>query len=66
MPSMKLKYERCLTLRLDETLDDGLTEAAYDQRVSKAAWIRSAIRQSLVRNYSTRRPTAVRGNNNVR
>ena len=55
---MKLKYERCLTLRLDDTLDDLLTEAAYDRRTSKAAMIRSAIRQSLVASYSTRRATS--------
>jgi hypothetical protein len=46
---MKRKYEHCLTLRLDESLDDLLTEAAYDRRTSKASWIRMAIRQSLVR-----------------
>lgn len=43
----KPKYTECMTLRLEPHLDDLVTEAAYDRRTSKAAWIRSAIRRSL-------------------
>jgi predicted transcriptional regulator len=45
--SQKSKYSRCQTLRLDERLDDYVTEAAFERRTTKAAWIRAAIRQSL-------------------
>lgn len=36
-----------MTLRLDPRLDDLVTDAAYDARQSKAAWIRLAIERSL-------------------
>ena len=37
----------CMTLRLDQQLDDLVTEAAYDYSTSKSSWIRAAVRQSL-------------------
>ncbi len=37
----------CLTLRLDPATDDLVTEASYDRRMSKAAWIRMALRHCL-------------------
>jgi hypothetical protein len=37
----------CLTLRIEPQLDEILTEACWAHRTTKAAWIRSAIRQSL-------------------
>lgn len=40
-------FTHCLTLRLDQTTDELLTEAAYDRRTTKAAWIRAAIRRCL-------------------
>jgi hypothetical protein len=39
----------CLTLRIDPELDELISDASYDHRLSKAAWIRAAIRQSLTR-----------------
>ena len=44
--SQKPKNHR-MTLRLQPHLDELLTEVAYSRRTSKAALIRSAIRQSL-------------------
>lgn len=44
---MVRKRIHCLTLRLDPQLDELLTEVAFDQRTSKASWIRMAIRKSL-------------------
>jgi hypothetical protein len=35
------------TLRIAPQLDDMLTEACWDHRTTKAAWIRAAIRKSL-------------------
>jgi len=37
----------CLTLRIEPELDELVTEAAFDDRTSKASWIRMAIRQRL-------------------
>jgi predicted HicB family RNase H-like nuclease len=45
---MKHKPVHCLTLRIDPQLDDLITEASYDSRLSKNAWIRAAIRQTLI------------------
>jgi hypothetical protein len=36
-----------MTLRIDSQLDDILAEACWEHRMTKAAWIRAAIRQSL-------------------
>ena len=44
---MKRTYTHCLTLRIEATVDDLLTEAAFDRRLTKSDWIRSAIRQGL-------------------
>jgi predicted transcriptional regulator len=44
---MNRKYTQSMTLRLEPQIDALLTEAAYDRRTTKAAWIRSAIRQGL-------------------
>ena len=44
---MRNKYKHAMTLRIDEQLDDHLTDASYDAGMSKAAWIRRAIHQSL-------------------
>ena len=40
-------YTHCLTLRLTPDLDELLTEAAFDGRITKSDWIRVAIRQRL-------------------
>lgn len=40
-------FTRCQTLRLDQQLDDLLTEAAYDHRTSKSSYVRSALRNCL-------------------
>ena len=37
----------CLTLRIDQELDELISEIAYDYGVSKSSWIRSAVRQGL-------------------
>jgi hypothetical protein len=44
---MKHKHTHAMTLRLDPRLDDLVTDASYDKRLSKAAWIRRAIHASL-------------------
>lgn len=44
---MKQPKYHCLTLRLTRELDDLLTEASYDRRITKSDWIRAAIRRSL-------------------
>jgi predicted HicB family RNase H-like nuclease len=44
---MNRTYTRCLTLRIEPNIDDALTEAAHDRRITKSDWIRSAIRRSL-------------------
>jgi len=46
---MKTKFTHCLTLRIMPEMDSLVTEAAYDSRQSKTAWIRAAIRQRLGR-----------------
>ena len=43
----KTTFPRCQTLRLDGPLDDLLTEAAFEHRTSKSAYVRSAIRSRL-------------------
>jgi hypothetical protein len=63
---MKIKNSSCMTLRLPPQLDELVTEASYDHRMSKAAWIRMAIKGSLGVDYSTRRATAARGNTDGR
>jgi hypothetical protein len=42
----KNKYT-CMTLRLEPQLDQRLTEAAYDRRLTKTDWLRAAIRWGL-------------------
>jgi hypothetical protein len=44
---MKRTYIHCLTLRIEATVDELLTEAAFDRRITKSDWIRAAIRQGL-------------------
>ena len=44
---MNRTYTRCLTLRIEPNFDDLLTEAAYDRRLTKSDFIRSAIRHML-------------------
>jgi len=50
----KNKYTHCLTLRLESKLDELLTEAAYDRRITKSDWIRGAIRGSLKERSGTK------------
>jgi hypothetical protein len=45
--TMNRIYTHCLTLRLTPDLDELLTEAAFDGRITKSDWIRVAIRQRL-------------------
>lgn len=44
---MKTKHTQAMTLRLDPAIDDLLNEAAWRKHISKAAFIRGAIRQRL-------------------
>jgi predicted HicB family RNase H-like nuclease len=44
---MDRKNTCAFTLRITPELDEQITEAAYDRRMSKASWIRMAIRQCL-------------------
>ena len=44
---MKRTYTHCLTLRIEPNIDELLAEAAFDRRITKSDWIRSAIRQGL-------------------
>jgi hypothetical protein len=44
---MKRKLTHCLTLRILPELDLLVTDAAFDARLSKAAFIRRAIHASL-------------------
>ncbi len=44
---MNRTYTRCLTLRIEPNVDDLLAEAAYDRRLTKSDFIRSAIRHIL-------------------
>lgn len=44
---MKPKNSHAMTLRLDPRLDELLTDASYDARLTKAAFIRRAIHTSL-------------------
>jgi predicted HicB family RNase H-like nuclease len=53
------KYPHCMTLRIEPKVEELLTAAAFDRRVTKSDWIRSAIRQSL-RDQSTRKTTGAR------
>ena len=41
------KKTHALTLRIDETLDDMLADASYEQGVSKSKWIRQALLHRL-------------------
>lgn len=40
-------HTHCLTLRIEPQLDNALTDACWARRTTKAAWIRTAIRNSL-------------------
>jgi len=57
---MNRTYTRCLTLRIEPSVDDLLTEAAYDRHLTKADWIRTAIRRSLTDDESTNTRKAIR------
>ena len=45
---MNKRHDHSMTLRLDERLDQRLTDASYDAHMTKAAWIRQALHQSLI------------------
>lgn len=45
--SKKPTHTHAMTIRIEEDVNDALTEQCWASRVSKAAWIRAAIRQSL-------------------
>jgi hypothetical protein len=51
---MNRTYTRCLTLRIEPNVDDLLTEAAYDRRLTKSDWIRAAIRRGLATRETTK------------
>jgi len=44
---MKKNNYHCLTLRIEPQLDEALTEACWEHRMTKAAYCRCALRQSL-------------------
>ena len=44
---MKTKLNHCQTLRTSAATDSLICDAAYEARLSKAAWIRLAIERSL-------------------
>jgi predicted HicB family RNase H-like nuclease len=50
---MNNNYTHCMTLRLEPRLEEMITEAAYDRRVSKSDWIRDAIRRGLAAQRNT-------------
>lgn len=58
----KSRFPRCQTLRLDERLDDLVTEVAFDRRTTKAAWIRAAIRHGI----ANERMNSIRHNSGAR
>lgn len=57
---MNRTYTRCLTLRIEPNVDDLLAEAAYDRRLTKSDWIRTAIRRGLTDHESTNTRRAIR------
>jgi len=48
---MKTKFTHALTLRIDTTINELLTEAVWERQTSKAQFIRAAIRQRLGREH---------------
>jgi hypothetical protein len=44
---VKIKNTHCLTLRIPPELDLLVSDAAYDARLPKSAWIRRAIQRCL-------------------
>lgn len=44
---MKTKRTQAMTLRLDLPINELLNEAAWQRKLSKAAYVRGAIRQRL-------------------
>ena len=54
--AMKKKLTHCLTLRTRPELDLLVSDAAYDARLSKAAWIRRAIHAHLGQQRPTQEP----------
>ena len=50
---MNTKHTHAMTLRLAPHMDKLLTDAAYDERLSKAAWVRIAIRRVMGTGGST-------------
>jgi len=44
-------YPRCLTLRLNPMMDDGLEDLAYDMRMSKAGTIRRILGRAIAEAY---------------
>ena len=54
--AMKKKLTHCLTLRTRPELDLLVSDAAYDARLSKAAYIRRAIHAHLGQQRPTQEP----------
>jgi hypothetical protein len=44
---MKKKYTSCMTLRLQPLMDELVVNAAFEKHMTKASWIRKAIRHNL-------------------
>ncbi len=44
---MNQTYTHAMTLRLTTEIDELVTEAAYDRRMTKTDWIRFSIRRAL-------------------
>src|ERR1017187_1882106 len=49
--SKQTRYPRCLTLRLNPMMDDGLEDLAYDLRLSKAGTIRRILGREIALAY---------------
>jgi hypothetical protein len=52
-----------MTLRLDPAIEELVAEAAYDKGVTKTAWIRSAIRQTLKAQMTLERKHPIKDEN---
>lgn len=61
--NLDTQYPCRQTVRLSAHLDDALEAAAYDRHLSKAQYIRNAIRQSLGRDHE--RPARANSKNEV-
>jgi len=45
--SKKPIHTHAMTIRLEESLNDALTEMCWEQRIPKSAFIRAAVKRSL-------------------